>query len=664
MWALGCVLHVLLCGAHPFQDATLQSGQWSLPASLSQQDRPLVAMLCDMLQRLPTQRPTSTQAMRFARLVRDDRGRAAALTNQALAPEAVGAPQPQQPPPPPPPQQQQPQQQPVAGAAAAPGVGGARQALEAAVVEAAVAEAAVATSARAAASAKAAAQGGSAPPPSPAAPHDPTERGGGGGGGGMMCAAAALLRLRITRGVGGGLGFATDKRNLVKQLLSGGQAEADGLLRLGDEVLALNGEPLGDRPLQEVMLPGEASYELIVQRDDPTLATSVQRLLPDSEAAEAAAAGAPLRLLRLRLARGARGLGLDVSGLNVLKRVVPGSAAEATGEWREGDVIVSVNGLELGAAKLVQALPKDTSTYDFGVLRAEARAEARAAPAGESMAAALGDAPFPCLSACDAPPAGAAGSAAGSMALPLGPPARLPAPLAAAGSGDAAAEASPSDATVLAFLLRRAGLTRAHAVRLLEEDTGGVEAETEVAGAEVARAEVAEVAGAEEAECKEEKKEEEKAHDAPVRVAPAVGAAAKADADLGDEGDEDGEGGEVQAAAETRATAPSAAVVPPPVAHADLTEEGDGEGDGDKREGGTTEHSGAASGDGAGRDAGVGAGGAAIVLVPSSSSSTEEWSSSAEMVSAEMASPQQLEMATRIALGGADVEAAKLDSYL
>ena len=101
MWALGCVLHVLLCGAHPFQDATLQSGQWSLPASLSQQDRPLVAMLCDMLQRLPTQRPTSTQAMRFARLVRDDRGRAAALTNQALAPEAVGAPQPQPQPPPP-----------------------------------------------------------------------------------------------------------------------------------------------------------------------------------------------------------------------------------------------------------------------------------------------------------------------------------------------------------------------------------------------------------------------------------------------------------------------------------------------------------------------------------------------------------------------------------
>ena len=435
------------------------------------------------------------------------------------------------------------------------------------------------------------------------------------------------LVVRLRRGVDG-LGIAT-KGGVVINCVAGGQAEADGLLEPGDEVLTVDGMPLDGQPLGKVMQRGAESYDLVLTRRQIALATSVQRLLPGSEAAAAVAAGAPLRLLRLRLARGARGLGLDVSGLNVLKRVVPGSAAEATGEWREGDVIVSVNGFGLGAAKLVQALPKDTSTYVFGVLRAEARA----APAGEPMAAALGDAPFPFLSACGAPPAGAAGAAAGSMALPLGPPARLPALLAAPGSGDAAAEAIPSDATLLAFLLRRAGLTRAHAVRLLEEDKGKAGAEREVVETEVAETDEA---GAEEAECKEEKKEEEKAHSAPAHVAPAVGAAAKADNDHGDEGDEDGEGGEVQAAAETRATAPSAAVVPPPGAHVNLTEEGDGEGDGDKREGGTAEHSGAASGNGAGRDARVGAGGAAIVLVPSSSSSAEDWSSSAEMVSAEM----------------------------
>jgi len=531
------------------------------------------------------------------------------------------------------------------------------------------------------------------------------------------------LVVRLRRGVDG-LGIAT-KGGVIINCVAGGQADADGLLEPGDEVLTVDGMPLDGQPLGKVMQRGAESYDLVLTRRQIALASSVLRLLPGSEVAEAAAAGAPLRLLRLRLARGAHGLGLDVSGLNVLKRVVPGSAAEATGEWREGDVIVSVNGLELGVAKLVQALPKDTSTYDFGVLRAEARAEAKAevkaAPAGESMAAALGDAPFPLLSACDAPPAGAAGAAgaaAGSMALngePLGPPAPLPAPVAAPGSGDAAAEASPSDATLLAFLLRRAGLTRAHAVRLLEEGEGKARAETEVAETEVAETEVVETevaevevaetevaetevaevevaeveevveegggrhrlrrssrimeeGGAGEAGCKQEKKqEEEKAHSPPAPVAPATGAATKADDDLGDEGDEDGEGGEGQAAAGTRA--PSDAVVPPPGAHVDVTEEGDGEGEGDKREGGVTEHSGAASGDGAGRDAGVGAGGAAIVVAPSSSSSTEERSSSAEMVSAEMvsaemASPEQLEMATRIALGGADVEAAKHDSYL
>ena len=181
------------------------------------------------------------------------------------------------------------------------------------------------------------------------------------------------LVVRLRRGIDG-LGIAT-KGGVIINCVAGGQADADGLLEPGDEVLSVDGTPLDGQPLGKVMQRGAESYDLVLTRRKIALATSVQRLLPGLEVAEAAAAGAPLRLLRLRLARGERGrLGLDVSGLNVLKRVVPGSAADATGEWREGDVIVSVNGLELGAAKLVQALPKDTSTYEFGVLRAESRA--------------------------------------------------------------------------------------------------------------------------------------------------------------------------------------------------------------------------------------------------------------------------------------------------
>ena len=278
----------------------------------------------------------------------------------------------------------------------------------------------------------------------------------------MPTAERVKLVVRFRRGTDGlGITSMTPPRCSRRQLViincvAGGQADADGLLEPGDEVLSVDGTPLDGQPLGKVMQRGAESYDLVLTRRKIALATSVQRLLPGSEVAEAAAAGAPLRLLRLRLARGERGLGLDVSGLNVLKRVVPGSAADATGEWREGDVIVSVNGLELGAAKLVQALPKDTSTYEFGVLRAESRA----APAAESMAAALGNAP--CLSACDAPPTGAAGApnagasgapnagaagapdagAAGSVALPLEPPARVPEPLAAPGLGEAAADSS------------------------------------------------------------------------------------------------------------------------------------------------------------------------------------------------------------------------------
>ena len=180
------------------------------------------------------------------------------------------------------------------------------------------------------------------------------------------------LVVRLRRGIDG-LGIAT-KGGVIINCVAGGQADADGLLEPGDEVLSVDGTPLDGQPLGKVMQRGAESYDLVLTRRKIALATSVQRLPPGSEVAEAAAAGAPLRLLRLRLARGERGLGLDVSGLNVLKRVVPGSAADATGEWREGDVIVSVNGLDLGAANLAQALPKDTSTYEFGVLRAESRA--------------------------------------------------------------------------------------------------------------------------------------------------------------------------------------------------------------------------------------------------------------------------------------------------
>eukprot|EP00908_Phaeocystis_cordata_P020911 Transcript_32574.p1 GENE.Transcript_32574~~Transcript_32574.p1 ORF type:complete len:493 (+),score=162.45 Transcript_32574:360-1838(+) len=322
-----------------------------------------------------------------------------------------------------------------------------------------------------------------------------------------------------------------------------------------EQVLAVNGKPLGDRPFAQLMLPGQPSYELVVRRDEldrglegpsglwedsaqsarprlhglrpllrsaerrlsrsearrglssspllapkvrllplstirPELSASVSRMPVESSAVRAAAAaGVPLRLLKLSLTRGDGGLGLDVNGLNVLKRVVPGSAAAVAGEWREGDVIVSVNGIKLGASKLVQAMPKNVTAYTFGVLRAE---DAPAALGADDMGAALGDAP--CLSACDAPPPAAPAAPAAlaapslesaaprrpcvdepappasglGMAPPAGPPVGPYAPPPAT-SGEAAAS---EDGALLSFLLRRAGLTRKEALALMALEGG------------------------------------------------------------------------------------------------------------------------------------------------------------------------------------------------
>ena len=64
-----------------------------------------------------------------------------------------------------------------------------------------------------------------------------------------------LLRVRATRSADAKLGFASDQRNCIKQLVAGGQAETDGLLQMGDEVIAVEGEPLAGRPLAQVLLP-------------------------------------------------------------------------------------------------------------------------------------------------------------------------------------------------------------------------------------------------------------------------------------------------------------------------------------------------------------------------------------------------------------------------
>ena len=111
----------------------------------------------------------------------------------------------------------------------------------------------------------------------------------------------ALLAIRVRRGPGGlGLGVAND---IISDLKAGGQAELDGLLCVGDEIVAIDGALLAGRPMASALPRGAAECEFIVRRRDGALSTSFARLPADEPVAKLRASGTPLRVLRLTVAR-------------------------------------------------------------------------------------------------------------------------------------------------------------------------------------------------------------------------------------------------------------------------------------------------------------------------------------------------------------------------
>ena len=72
-----------------------------------------------------------------------------------------------------------------------------------------------------------------------------------------------------------GMGFALNSDNCVAMLVEGGQAEEDGLLELGDTVLAVDGILLEGRPMGEVISRGHDSYEFVLLRRDPAIQVSM-----------------------------------------------------------------------------------------------------------------------------------------------------------------------------------------------------------------------------------------------------------------------------------------------------------------------------------------------------------------------------------------------------
>ena len=88
-----------------------------------------------------------------------------------------------------------------------------------------------------------------------------------------------------------GLGVVLDECNIVIDLVKGGQAEADGVLNVGDQLVGVDGEALKRRPLAKVLPPGKKQYTFAVRRNarKPSECILMETTTPNENAAAAAA---------------------------------------------------------------------------------------------------------------------------------------------------------------------------------------------------------------------------------------------------------------------------------------------------------------------------------------------------------------------------------------
>lgn len=277
-------------------------------------------------------------------------------------------------------------------------------------------------------------------------------------------ALATTFCVTVRRGVQG-LGMALDAKSMVAELAAGGQAELDGLLEVGDQVAAVDGVVLDGRPMGEVITRGADAYNFMISRRDAAMQATLQRLPPDHPMNTAPKG--TIRLLKLSITRDSNGLGLDMSGLNLLKKVVPGGAAEKSGGWLSGDLVVAVNGDMLGANRLVNMLPRGLREYTFTVIRAEDPRHApvrlpaqslQAQPMSKATPQPLGQATPPTApseAASSAVTAGQEPTAKAEMVpvTPAPPHVQHSEPLPAT-------DRDPTDKELLEFLLRHEGRSR------------------------------------------------------------------------------------------------------------------------------------------------------------------------------------------------------------
>lgn len=146
--------------------------------------------------------------------------------------------------------------------------------------------------------------------------------------------------------------------NAIVRVVPGGQAEADGLMRAGDVILAVDGWAVASGPCDRgkslsAQLRGAARRELLVRRDDPALAHRLRKLghgpspfgAPPAGAAPSPSSPA-FRMLAIPVGGGVGSPGIELSGGAIC--LLRGQA-KRDNLCRLGDLVVAVDGVDVTA---------------------------------------------------------------------------------------------------------------------------------------------------------------------------------------------------------------------------------------------------------------------------------------------------------------------------
>jgi hypothetical protein len=183
-----------------------------------------------------------------------------------------------------------------------------------------------------------------------------------------------LLSYTLRRGANG-LGIDCQGQTIVT-IVPLGQAASDGVAKQDDRIISVDGIAMSKgKKLPDVLVPGRASYELLVRRPKPGALEAQARaagLLGDGVVGSSPEAERPVRLVGVRVRRGPTGLGLDLGPFMRVKKLVPGSPAAEDASILPDDIVAGCDDQLVGTGSLPPLLAPGKNMYRFLIMRADA----------------------------------------------------------------------------------------------------------------------------------------------------------------------------------------------------------------------------------------------------------------------------------------------------